>query len=68
MQILDSGEFDSQGVLQVVVHLEDSSLITTSVTIVGSRKDGDDVLVLRPAVAGRSRAGLISYVRQNDDY
>jgi hypothetical protein len=40
---------NSQGVLQIVIHLKDRSLVTTSVTIVWCREDGNDISILRPS-------------------
>lgn len=37
-----------KGILEVLVDLHDGSLITTSITVVGSREDGDDVPLLGP--------------------
>jgi len=39
-----------EGILQGVVELHDGSLISTSVTIIGSREDGDHISVMGPVV------------------
>lgn len=39
----------SQGVFERVVHLEDRSLVTTSVAVVRCGENGDDIAFLRPA-------------------
>ena len=41
------GKGDAQGVLESIVDLEDSSLVSTSVAVVGCREDGDDVFLLK---------------------
>lgn len=33
-------------ILEMIVHFEDGSLVTTSIAVVGSREDGDDVTFL----------------------
>lgn len=40
-----------QGVLEVLVDLHDGGLVTTAVTVVGSREDGHDIFIVTPIVA-----------------
>lgn len=40
-----------EGVFQMLINLHDSSLVTTSVAVVGCREDGHDISILRPIVS-----------------
>jgi len=59
-------ERNLQGIFEILINLHNSSLITTSVTVIRSREDSNDVSIMRPVARESHEHDVQREVRVSD--